>query len=77
MVVFAIVACLDPAQSWRTAAANSRNAAFLFSFGKNFPEFREFVAAVSQLSSRCRHATIAKTTISKNFRLTVIEVNKN
>ena len=63
MVFFAIVACLDPALSWLTAAANLRNSAFLFSFGKNFPEFCEFAAAVCQLSSRCRHATIAKKTI--------------
>ena len=50
MVFFAIVACLDLAHSWLTAAANSRKSAILFSFGKNFPEFHEFAAASANLA---------------------------
>ena len=65
MVFFAIVACPDPAQRPLIAEAKSRNSAFLFSFGRNCPEFRDFAAAVSRLSAGSRHATIAKKTIFK------------
>ena len=46
MVFFAIVACPDPAQRPLIAEAKSRNSAFLFSFGRNCPEFRDFASAV-------------------------------
>ena len=63
MVFFAIVACPDPAQRPLTAEAKSRNSAFLFSFGRNSPEFRDFAAAINVLCAESGHATIAKHTI--------------
>ena len=77
MVCFAIVACLDPAQSWLTEAAISWNSGFLFSFGKDCPEFRKIAAAVSQLCAGSRHATIAKQAICKNFRMLIIQQKMN
>ena len=65
MVSYAIVARLDPALRPLTAAAKSRNSAFLFSFGRNCPEFRNFASAVSGPSVGSGHATIAKKTILK------------
>ena len=67
MVFFAIVACPDPAHRQLTAEAKSRNSAFLFSFGRNCPEFRDFAAAISGRSAGSAHATIAKKTILKNL----------
>ena len=60
MVFFAIVACLDLAQSQLIAGANSSNSGFLFSFGKHCLEFREIAAAINRLCAGSRHATIAK-----------------
>ena len=60
MVCFSIVACLDPALRPLTAEAKSRNSAFLFSFGRNCPEFHDFASAVSGCSAGSEHATIAK-----------------
>ena len=68
MVCFAIVACPDPALCPLTAEAKSQNSAFLFSFGRNCPEFRDFAAAVSQGSVGFRHATIAQRTILKKLQ---------
>ena len=65
MVSYAILACLDPALRPLTAAAKSRNSAFLISFGRNCPEFHDFTAAVSGRSAGSGHATIAKHTISE------------
>ena len=45
MVSYAIVARLDTTLRLLTAAEKSRNSAFLFSFGRNCPEFRDFAAA--------------------------------
>ena len=59
MVSYAIVARLDPALSPLTSAAKSRNSAFLLSFGRNYPEFRDFAADVSRRSAGSRRATIA------------------
>ena len=59
MVSYAILARLDPALRSLTAAAKSQNSAFLFSFGRNCPEFRDFAAAVSGRSAGSRRATIA------------------
>ena len=65
MVCFAIVVCPDPALRPLIAEAKSRNSAFLFSFGRNCPEFRDFAAAVRRRSAGSGHATIAKHTISE------------
>ena len=51
MVSYAIVARLDTAVRPLRAAAKSLNSAFLFSFGRNCPEFRDFAAAVSERSA--------------------------
>ena len=59
MVSYAIVARLDPTLRLLTAAEKSRNSAFLFSFGRNCPEFRDFAAAVSVRSAGSRRATVA------------------
>ena len=59
MVPYAILARLDPTLRPLTAAAKSRNSAFLFSFGRNCPEFRDFAAAVSERSAGSRRAKIA------------------
>ena len=59
MVFFAIVACPDPALHLLTAEAKSRNLAFLFSFGRNCPEFRDFDSAISGRSVGSRRATVA------------------
>ena len=63
MVSYAIVARLDPTLRPLTAEEKSRNSAFLFSFGRNCPEFRDFVSAISGRSAGSGHATIAKHTI--------------
>ena len=59
MVSYAILARLDRALRPLTAAAKSRNSAFLFSFGRNCPEFCDFAAAVSERSAGSSRATIA------------------
>ena len=63
MVSYVIVDRLDPAIHPLITAAKSRNSAFLFSFGRNCPEFRDFAAAVSGRSAGSGHVTIAKHTI--------------
>jgi hypothetical protein len=73
---FAIVACLDPAQSRLIVAAISSNSGVLFSFGKHCLEFREIAAAISRLCAGSRHATIAKKDHSKNFRILCIQQKK-
>ena len=65
MVCFAIVACLDPAQSRVILAAISRNSRqCLPKLNKN-PELLEIAVAISRLCAGSRHATIAKQTILK------------
>ena len=77
MVCFAIAACLEPTQNKLLVSAILQSSGqYLLKLDKN-PEFRENAAAKRLLCAGSRHATIAKQTILKNFRILPIHLKNN